>query len=53
MGIKAAYMVPHPPLIVPAVGRGGEKDIAETTRSYGRVAKEIAGEATHGKPSMN
>lgn len=25
MGIKAAYMVPHPPLIVPAVGRGGER----------------------------
>ena len=42
MGIKAAYMVPHPPLIVPAVGRGGEKDIAETTRAYEHVAEEIA-----------
>ena len=42
MGIKAAYMVPHPPLIVPAVGRGGEKDIAETTRAYERVAEHIA-----------
>ena len=29
MGITAAYMVPHPPLIVPAVGRGGEKEIAD------------------------
>ena len=42
MGILAAYMVPHPPLIVPAVGRGGEKQIAETTKAYERVAKEIA-----------
>ena len=35
-------MVPHPPLIVPAVGRGGEKEISETTNSYERVAQEIA-----------
>ena len=35
-------MVPHPPLIVPAVGRGGEKEIAETTKSYERVAQKIA-----------
>ena len=42
MGIKAAYMVPHPPLIVPAVGRGGEKDIIVTTRAYERVAEHIA-----------
>ena len=42
MGITAAYMVPHPPLIVPAVGRGGEKEISETTNSYERVAQEIA-----------
>ena len=42
MGITAAYMVPHPPLIVPDVGRGGEKEIKKTTDSYERVAKEIA-----------
>ncbi len=42
MGITAAYMVPHPPLIVPAIGKGGEKDILETTKSYERVAQEIA-----------
>jgi len=42
MGITAGYMVPHPPLIVPAVGRGGEKDIIETTKAYERVAQEIA-----------
>lgn len=42
MGIKAAYMVPHPPLIVPAVGRGGEKDITETAKAYEHVAEHIA-----------
>jgi AmmeMemoRadiSam system protein A len=42
MGILAAFMVPHPPLIVPAIGRGGEKVITETTRAYEKVADEIA-----------
>jgi len=42
MGIRAAYMVPHPPLIVPEVGRGGEKEIAGTSEAYERVARDIA-----------
>jgi AmmeMemoRadiSam system protein A/AmmeMemoRadiSam system protein B len=42
MSILAAFMVPHPPMIVPAVGRGGEKEIEETTRAYEQVASEIA-----------
>ena len=42
MGILAAFMVPHPPMIVPAVGRGGEKQIEKTTRAYERVDDEIA-----------
>ena len=42
MPILAGFMVPHPPLIVPAVGRGGEEEIIETTRAYERVADEIA-----------
>ena len=42
MGIRAAYMVPHPPLIVPEVGRGGEGKIIETTRAYDRVGQAIA-----------
>ena len=42
MGIKAAYMVPHPPLIVPSVGKGGEKQIVETTNAYERIGQEIA-----------
>lgn len=35
-------MVPHPPLIVPSVGRGGEKQVEKTIRSYEKVAEEIA-----------
>ncbi|MBR6472365.1 MAG: AmmeMemoRadiSam system protein A [Firmicutes bacterium] len=42
MSILAGFMVPHPPLIVPAVGRGGEAQIVETTRAYEKVAEEIA-----------
>ena len=40
--ILAAFMVPHPPMIVPEIGRGSEKQIAETTAAYVRVAEEIA-----------
>lgn len=43
MAIKAAFMVPHPPLIVPEVGRGGEEKIKETTLSYEKAARKIAG----------
>ncbi|MBO4650116.1 MAG: AmmeMemoRadiSam system protein A [Clostridiales bacterium] len=42
MSILATFMVPHPPLIVPAVGRGGEKQVETTIRSYEKVADEIA-----------
>ena len=30
MGIMAAMAVPHPPLIIPEVGRGQERGIAKT-----------------------
>ena len=42
MPIIGAYMVPHPPLIVPEVGRGGERQIEATRAAYRRVAEEIA-----------
>ena len=35
-------MVPHPPLIVPDIGKGSEKKVQKTIDSYERVAKEIA-----------
>ena len=42
MGVVAAFMVPHPPMIVPAVGHGSEKQVEKTIESYERVADEIA-----------
>ncbi|MDO4182612.1 MAG: AmmeMemoRadiSam system protein A [Coriobacteriia bacterium] len=42
MGILAAYAVPHPPLIIPAVGRGMERGIPATVRSYEAVAAQVA-----------
>ncbi len=41
MSLMAAYIVPHPPLIVPAVGRGDERKIQSTVDAYHRVAREI------------
>ena len=42
MPILAGFMVPHPPMIVPAVGRGSEKQIEKTTKAYEQTADEIA-----------
>jgi len=42
MPILAAFMVPHPPLIVAEVGRGDEKKVQRTIDSYKRAAQEIA-----------
>lgn len=42
MSIIAGYMVPHPPLIIPEVGRGDEKKIPATVSSYEKIAEEIA-----------
>ena len=42
MPIVAAYMVPHPPMIIPQVGRGSEKQVQKTIDAYRAVAAEIA-----------
>ena len=42
MSIVGAFMVPHPPLIIPTVGKGEEKQIRKTTESYQKVAEKIA-----------
>lgn len=42
MPILGAFMVPHPPMIIPSVGRGSEAQIRRTTEAYDAVAKEIA-----------
>ena len=40
--ILTGFAVPHPPMIVPAVGRGSEEQVKETTLAYEQAAKEIA-----------
>lgn len=42
MAMMGAVMLPHPPMIVPAVGRGSEIQIAETTRAYEKAARQLA-----------
>ncbi|MCI6173397.1 MAG: AmmeMemoRadiSam system protein A [Clostridiales bacterium] len=47
MSVVGACMVPHPPVIVPEVGRGEERRIAETTAAYRKAAdfvRELAPE---------
>lgn len=41
MPIAGAIMVPHPPLIVPDVGRGQEKEIHETIDAYHEAVKKL------------
>ena len=41
MPIVAAFMVPHPPMIVPEVGRGSENQIEKTIKAYEKVADKI------------
>ncbi len=42
MSILAAFMVPHPPMIIPEIGRGSEEQIRETIKAYEQVAEEVA-----------
>ena len=42
MAIVGAFMVPHPPIILPEVGRGEEEKISLTKKSYEVVADRIA-----------
>lgn len=41
------FFVPHPPLIVPEIGRGEEAVISKTIHAYEQVAKEIAAFKPH------
>ncbi len=42
MALVGAFIVPHPPLIVPEVGRGQEREVSGTARSYHKIAQRIA-----------
>ena len=43
MPLLAAFMVPHPPMIIPEIGRGSEEPVRGTITAYHQVAREIAG----------
>lgn len=40
--ILSAYVVPHPPIILPEIGKGEEQKIKNTSNAYHRIAKDIA-----------
>ncbi len=42
MSIKASYIFPHPPLIIPDVGRGQENDISGTVNACMKCAEQIS-----------
>lgn len=42
MPVLGAFIVPHPPLIVPQIGKGEERKIQKTIDSYHEVARQIA-----------
>ena len=42
MGILAAAAVPHPPLILPGIGRGEERGIQKTIDAYREVMRRVA-----------
>ncbi|MDR2908426.1 MAG: AmmeMemoRadiSam system protein A [Oscillospiraceae bacterium] len=42
MSIKAGFLVPHPPVIIPEIGKGRETALAKTERQYNVVARRIA-----------
>lgn len=42
MAILGAFIVPHPPLIIPRVGKGKESKIQKTIDSYHEIARRIA-----------
>ena len=42
MSLLASFIVPHPPLIIPNIGDGSEKQIAKTISAYKKIAKQVA-----------
>jgi MEMO1 family protein len=42
MPLLATFIVPHPPLIVPQIGKGEEKQIQKTIAAYHQTASKIA-----------
>lgn len=45
MSIQGFYLTPHPPIVIPEVGKGEEEKIIATSRSLMKVAKDISEKA--------
>ncbi len=41
MALLKAFIVPHPPIIIPEIGRGEERKISNTIQAFHTIAKEI------------
>ena len=39
--ILKAYFVPHPPIIIPDIGKGEESKISSTIDAYHEVGKQV------------
>jgi MEMO1 family protein len=42
MSIQGFYLMPHPPIVIPEVGKGEEKKISSTNESLHQLGREIA-----------
>ena len=42
MSVIKSYIVPHPPMIIPEIGKGDEEKIRKTISSYEEIALDIA-----------
>lgn len=47
MPVVAAVCVPHPPVLLPEVGKGQEKHIEKTSRAFARAMSFVADSAPH------
>lgn len=45
MSLQGFYLLPHPPIVVPEVGKGEEKKISTTSESFESIGKEIGEKA--------
>lgn len=45
MSLQGLYLLPHPPIIIPEVGKGEEKKISKTSKGFDSIGKEIGEKA--------
>lgn len=41
MAVLGAFVLPHPPVLLPEIGRGEERKLLRTQEAYAAAAKEI------------